>query len=63
MKRVVRCLICNKAIGFYKGYKATLVERVKVTLTGEIKEHKLEGKLCIDCSREAGYKVRKEVKK
>lgn len=38
----------------------TLEERIVTTLTGEVKEFQLKGKICRDCAEKAGYKKRKK---
>lgn len=59
MKKIVKCLSCNKATRFYGSYSAELEERIVATLTGEIKKHKVIGKICYPCAVKAGYKDRR----
>lgn len=58
MKQVVKCLGCDKIVRLYGSFKVRLKDRVKLMLTGEIKEFEVEGKICRKCAFEAGYKVK-----
>lgn len=58
MKQVVLCVGgCNKVVRLYGSYKVHIKERVKVLLTGEVREVEYEGRICRACAEEAGYKV------
>ena len=61
MKRVVQCLGCGKITRLYGSLSVRLVERQKSPLTGEIKEVEVKGKICRDCARLAGYKIKDKV--
>jgi hypothetical protein len=58
MKKVVKCLGCDKPVRFYGSFKVRMTERIKLILTGEIKEQEIVGHLCRKCAFEAGYKVK-----
>ena len=58
MKRVIRCLGCQKIKRYYGSYAVKLMERTTNVLTGEIKEQEVKGKICSSCAYEAGYKQR-----
>lgn len=63
MKRAIICLGCGKIKRKNESYKVR-VERVdKMMLTGEVKRVEYEGRMCRECSRQAGYKVRADKKK
>ena len=60
MKKVTKCVSCDAVVGIYKSYKVHIQDRIKTTLTGEIKEVSYEGRICPECSVRAGYKVSKK---
>lgn len=59
MKQLVRCVGCNKVVGFYKSYKAMVTETPIDENGKRLAEQKYEGKICIECARRAGYKIRR----
>jgi len=60
MKQITRCVGCGKMVGVYKSYKVKVKERIVGALTGQATEVEYEGKICKECSANAGYKVRGE---
>lgn len=60
MKQVIRCLGCGDLVRYYGSYKVNLQETIRSTFTGAITEHEIEGQICRDCARKAGYKVKRE---
>lgn len=58
MKVAIRCLNCSQVIRFYGSYSVRLKERTTNVLTGEIKEQDIVGKVCKNCARLAGYKIK-----
>jgi hypothetical protein len=57
-KKIIRCLACNEVTKFYGSYVAEIKERTVATLTGEIKEQEVRGKICRQCAVNAGYEVK-----
>ncbi len=58
MKQVVRCVGCSKIVGFYKSYKAMVTE-TPIENGKRLAETKYEGRICIKCAKDAGYKIRR----
>ena len=55
MKRVTRCLGCNKIKRLNLSYSVKLVDRITAGFTGEVKNVEIVGKICKECAEEAGY--------
>ena len=59
MKVAIRCLACSKVFRLNKSYLVRIHEKTIASLTGEIKQEEVIGRVCRDCAESAGYKVRK----
>jgi hypothetical protein len=59
MKQAISCIGCGDIVRLNETYKVNVREIIKSPLTGEIKENEIVWRICRDCAKRAGYKVKK----
>ena len=59
MKQAIRCIGCDTVTRINETYKVNVKEIATNPHTGEKKEQEFQWRVCRNCAKSAGYKVRK----